>query len=124
MYPASFCSVFHIAQSNWVAYLNQDPVHRYVYPYVAATYFDGVDSPKTAKLLAKMLPLLQASIEDPIRMQADSTISAVLALASAADLAGDIDGLQKHVGGLNSLVKMRGGVRQLLHTELQIKCCR
>lgn len=104
-------------------YLNQDPVHHFVYPYIAELYLVG-QSTEAARMLAKLLPLVQASIEDSSRAVTDSTISAVLALATSADISGDLTNLRKHVGGLNSLVKLRGGVANLPHTELQIKCCR
>lgn len=104
-------------------YLNQDPVHHYVYPYIAELYLVG-QSAEAARMLAKMLPLVQARIEESGSSITDSTISAVLALATAADISGDIMSLKKHVRGLSSLVKIRGGVSKLPHSELQIKCCR
>lgn len=123
LYPAAFCSVFHIVDTAWFVYLNQDPVHHYVYPYIAELFLVG-QSNEAVHMLSKLLPLVQASIEDSSKGATDSTISAVLALATAADISGDITSLKKHVKGLSSLVEMRGGIPKLLHTELQVKCSR
>ena len=124
LYPTSFCSVFPIAGCAWVTYLNQEPVNNLIFPYLAESFFGGFESAEARRLLARILPLIQANIEDPQRATSDGNISAVLALASAADVSGDLHGLKQHVHGLSSLVSIRGGISRLYHTELQIKCSR
>lgn len=104
-------------------YLHQDPVHCYVYPYIAESYFHP-GGYKASKLLSRLLPCIQANLEDSRTVSTDPTISAVLCLASSADVAGDIKGLGKHVHGLHSIVKLRGGISGLKHPWLQSKCCR
>ena len=124
MYPASFCSVFHIADTAWFSYMNHDPTSRYVYPYIAEVYFHGAEGARASRILSKMLPMIQANINDAQKAIDDATISCVLALASAADISGDLKNLQKHVKGLHQLVQLRGGISALRHSELQTKCCR
>lgn len=98
-------------------------MHCYVYPYIAESYFQPT-SYKASKLLARLLPSIQANLEDSSTASTDSTISAVLSLATGADVAGDIQSLRKHVHGLHSVVKLRGGISGLEHPWLQSKCCR
>lgn len=45
-------------------------------------------------------------------------------MASGADVANDTEGLKKHVHGLHSILKLRGGIPGLYHPWLQTKCCR
>lgn len=112
----------------WCKYLNQDAAHQYIYPLVAESYNDMLDGTQcslgTSRLLAKVIPLIQQNIEDPTRAAADSTISAIIALATVADIVGDFETLRKHASGLQSLIALRGGIQQLQHGELQSKCCR
>jgi hypothetical protein len=118
-----------VSSVGWCRYLlAQDYIHQYATLFLGEVYFNSCDlhNPETraSNLLAKILPMLQGNLEDPIRATTDPTITVILGLAIAAEIFGDLESMKKHVQGLSTVVAMRGGITNITYSELQFKCCR
>ncbi|RDL42512.1 Uncharacterized protein BP5553_02491 [Venustampulla echinocandica] len=73
------------------------------------------------------LQILQARLNefDQTSAISDSTIMVVITLAQAAELTGDFAAVENHIKGLEKIVNLRGGVRELnTHNNTQVKVCR
>jgi hypothetical protein len=73
----------------------------------------------------KTLQLLQDRINDPQLAIRDTTIAVVVTLVMVSALVGHVSVVKKHMQGLNQIITLRGGMRELeKNAQLQIKVCR
>lgn len=79
---------------------------------------------RASKLFYRVLQQLRIVIEEPETATCDSTIGVVLMLIMSADITGDISGAMKHLQGLIMILGLRGGVRKLPDSQLQMKAYR
>lgn len=92
-------------------------------------YFDWLQGDTLSRTAlfheAKTLQLLQRKINDPVLAVHDTTIAVVVTLVMVSALVGHVSLVKKHMQGLNQIITLRGGVRELeKNAQLQIKVCR
>jgi hypothetical protein len=129
MYPIETCIEFDKSNSIWIEFLGQDKAYVHAILFITQAYFDFFNnqaiSPGTAAHLVSTLQYLQESLSSSDRAIADCTISVVTSLAMGAQVIGDIASARQHVGGLQKIITMRGGMKGLGHNgQLQIKAAR
>ncbi|CAH0028079.1 unnamed protein product [Clonostachys rhizophaga] len=132
MYPERLCAEADSEDVHWVGTMFHNQM--YFHSVVSATeaFFN---TPGEGNRLLKSqhhsfmaLQLLQDKVseEDVTISTSDTTIMSVLLLAVAAEMAGDLPTVDRHLRGLKRMIDMRGGF-QVLHTEvpdLLAKICR
>jgi hypothetical protein len=97
--------------------------------WTTQAYFDWLQgdalSPTALFHEGKTLQLLQDRINDPQLAIRDTTIAVVVTLVMVSALVGHVSVVKKHMQGLNQIITLRGGMRELeKNAQLQIKVCR
>jgi hypothetical protein len=64
-------------------------------------------------LMADSVSLVRSKLKDPVRAISDDTLSSVVTLAAIELGKGNVAVTQLHVEGLLSMVRLRGGIRQI-----------
>ncbi|KAI9037492.1 uncharacterized protein KD926_000287 [Aspergillus affinis] len=129
VYPIEFCLEFDPKASVWYKYLLSDAACHHSLLWTTQSYFDWIQgyslSPKALFHEAKTLELLQYRINDPASALNDTTIAVVVTLVMVSALVGHVSVVKKHMQGLNMIITLRGGMRELeKNAQLQIKVCR
>ena len=129
MYPIEFCLELDPAVSVWYQYLLADAAFHHSLLWTTQAYFDWIKGDGlSAKALfheAKTLQLLQSRINDPELALRDTTIAVVVTLVMVSALVGHVSVVKKHMKGLDQIITLRGGMRELAkNAQLQIKVCR
>ena len=79
----------------------------------------------THQHLRKTIGLLNDRLSDDVLVRSDATISIVLNLTRLADYSGDEEAKKIHIGGLQRLVRLRGGLDAFRsNTKMWIKLSR
>ena len=82
-------------------------------------------SKATRQHLRKTIVLLSERLSDDTLVRSDATISIVFGLTMLADYSGDEEARRIHIGGLQRLVRLRGGLDAFwLNTKMWIKLSR
>ncbi|KAH6900766.1 hypothetical protein B0T10DRAFT_36862 [Thelonectria olida] len=85
--------------------------------FTSQAFYDlslGLPYGKIAQLhLAKTLYHLQRSLSDKNEATADSTLTVVLSLATAAAILGDLETVKKHMSGVCRMIELRGGIKTI-----------
>ncbi|KAH8427060.1 uncharacterized protein LDX57_004778 [Aspergillus melleus] len=129
VYPIEFCLEFDPKSSVWYKYLLSDAACHHSLLWMTQSYFDWIQgyslSPTALFHEAKTLQLLQCRINDPDSALNDTTIAVVVTLVMVSALVGHVSVVKKHMQGLNKIIALRGGMKELeKNAQLQIKVCR
>lgn len=85
--------------------------------HTAQTYHDVIEGQPMSVIsryhLGKALQHLQLELHDSTAAEANITMAAVMSLATAAAVMGDITSLVMHMDGLYRMVTLRGGLESL-----------
>lgn len=133
MYPQSLCeNISDAAASAWTGYMLSDAVYLQSIKFAAAAQADAAAGRKaslsTLHYAATAIHSLQQRLSDSSAPEAisDPTIMSVVLLARAADQMDHRGNMENHVGGLKTMIALRGGFAALPSTtdELWTKVCR
>lgn len=134
VYPYDVCLRVHPVERGWFPYVVNDIccVHSMMFSLHAHMNASsgGQRSRQAAFHYTQTLKYLQARLTafeegQPDLAFADSTIMAIIFLASMAEHTGDFRAAENHIDGLLRIVDLRGGVRSLeSHNNIQVKVCR
>ena len=133
MYPQSICEdISDAAASAWTGYMLSDVVYLQSMKFAAAAQADAAAGRKasisTLHYAATAIHSLQQRLSDSSAPEAisDPTIMSVVLLARAADQMDHRGNMENHVGGLKTMIALRGGFSALTSTtdELWTKVCR
>ncbi|VUC26673.1 unnamed protein product, partial [Clonostachys rosea] len=132
MYPERLCTEADSEDVHWVGTMFHDQMYFHAVVAATETFFNTTG--EANRLLKSQyhslmaLQLLQNKVSEPnmTDSSSDTTIMSVLVLALAAEMAGDLPTVDRHLRGLKKMIDIRGGF-QLLQTEvpdLLAKICR
>ncbi|CAG9978732.1 unnamed protein product [Clonostachys byssicola] len=132
MYPDRLCTEADSEDIYWVGTMFHNQMYFHAVVSATEAFFytprEGNRLLKSQHHSLMALQLLQEKVSDEntTNSASDTTIMSVLLLAFAAEMAGDLPTVDRHLRGLKRMIDMRGGVH-LLHTEvpdLLAKICR
>lgn len=128
MYPLSMCVSFQDCE-KWIEYLASDKAYVNSILFAAKCSAEAMENRgpgrESTVYLNKTLKFLQSNLNDKTMATTDTSIAVVVVLILTACGMGDIDEVGHHLGGMKHMIKLRGGVAQLAHTQMvQMKACR
>ncbi|KAM7201211.1 hypothetical protein V8F20_004957 [Naviculisporaceae sp. PSN 640] len=128
MYPLSMCVSFQDCE-KWIEYLSSDKAYVNSILFAAKCSAEAMENRgpgrESTVYLSKTLKFLQNNLNDKTMATTDTSIAVVVVLILTACGMGDIDEVGHHLGGMKHMIKLRGGVAQLAHTQMvQMKACR
>lgn len=128
MYPLSMCVNFQDCD-KWIEYFSRDRAYVNSILFAAKCMEEAMKNRgpgrESTVYLSKTLKFLQNNLNDKNMATTDTSIAVVVILILTACGMGDIDEVGHHIGGMKHMIKLRGGVAQLAHTEMvQMKACR
>lgn len=130
-YPYEICLNVHVTQRGWYPYLMSDACCLHSLMFSIRAFKDGLPHTKLGPLSCfhyiQTLKTLQARLDDfnVASVISDATIMAITILSAAAELTLDLETLGNHVKGLNTIVRLRGGLAALnTHNNLAVKVSR
>ncbi|CAH0054992.1 unnamed protein product [Clonostachys solani] len=132
MYPERLCTEADSEDVHWVGTMFYNQMYFHAVVSATEAFFNTPGEGRRLlksqdhSLMAVQLLQNKVSEENMTDSASDTTIMSVLLLAVAAEMAGDLPTVDRHLRGLKRMIDMRGGF-QLLQTEvpdLLAKICR